>query len=457
MIPVITACLVTVVAGWLLIKRFPSQMVLLFAGLAVIYVSILCGVDSFLPKGVKPTGFVGFDPIQLLVSVAAKQVSGIGLIIMVSGGFAGYMSQIGASNALVNLVADPLKRLSSPYLLLALAFIIGQLLNVVIISAAGLTMLLLVSFYPILTRVGVSKAAAASTIVLSTSLCTGPLFGTQQLAAKTVGLDPTAYMVEYQLVCTVPALFVMAFAVWVMQKYFDKKNDDVYGDSVIEKKTEERACPVWYAAFPFVPIIFLFVFSKFGIDSIKLGVNQVLFLTWLLVILIEIVRRRDVKGVMSDAMTMFKKMGQMFGGIVALIICAEVFATSLRVSGLIDGIIGLAFNTGFGVTGMTAVLSAITGGITLLVGSAIAAFATFASLSQDIHASMGGDLGGMVNPMHLAGTVFRSMSPVAGCVIAAALAAGVSPMAICRRTAVPCIAGFAVIWVMNQLFNTGLV
>lgn len=158
---------------------------------------------------------------------------------------------------------------------------------------------------------------------------------------------------------------------------------------------------------------------------------------------------------MADAMTMFKKMGQMFGGIVVLIICAEVFATSLRVSGLIDGIIGLAFNTGFGVTGMTAVLSAITGGITLLVGSAIVAFATFASLSADIHASMGGDLGGMVNPMHLAGTVFRSMSPVAGCVIAAALAAGVSPMAICRRTAVPCIAGYAVIWVMNQLFNTG--
>lgn len=453
MIPIATAVLATVIVGWMLIRKYPSQMVLLFAGLAVIYVSILCGTDAILPKGTKPSGFIGFDPFSLLAAISVKQITGIGLIVMVSGGFAGYMSQIGASNALVNLVADPLSRLSKPYVLLAVAFIIGQLLNVVIISAAGLTMLLLVSFYPILTRVGVSKASAAATIVLSTSLCTGPLFGTQQLAAKTVGLDPTAYMVEYQLICTVPALIVMAISIYFAQKYFDRRNDDQYGDAVIEKAPEQRQCPAWYAVFPFVPIVLLFVFSDFGISSVRLGVIQVLFLTWIAVVLIELVRRRDIRSVFTDAMAMFKKMGQMLGGIVALIICAEVFATSLRVSGLIDAIIGLAFTAGFDVTGMTAILSAITGAITLLVGSAIAAFATFASLSLDIHASMGGDLGGLVNPMHLAGTVFRSMSPVAGCVIAAALAAGVSPIAICRRTAIPCITGYATIWVMNALFN----
>lgn len=182
-----------------------------------------------------------------------------------------------------------------------------------------------------------------------------------------------------------------------------------------------------------------------------------LFMTWIVVVFIEMIRLKDLKLVLKDAMVMFKKMGQIFGGIVALVICAEFFATSLRISGLVDAIINMAFDTGFGVTGMTAVLSAITGGLTLIVGSAIAAFATFASLSADIHNNLGGNLGGMVNPMHLAGTVFRSMSPVAGCVIAAALAAGVSPIAICHRTAIPCIVGFAVIWIMNSLFNTGTV
>lgn len=456
MIPVVVAAIVTIIAGWMLIKRYQTQMVLLIAGLIIIYVSVLCGVDSILPKGVKATGFLGFDPVELISAVSKKQLTSVGLIIMVSGGFAGYMSQIGASNALVKLVAEPLKRISSPYLLLAVAYMLGQCINLVIVSAAGLTMLLLVSFYPILLKLGVSRAAAASSLVCSCGIAAGPLFGTQQLAAKTVGLDPTAYFVEWQLICGLPAMIAIAVSLYFVQRYFDKKNDDVYSEAVIDKKAEERVCPTWYAIFPFVPIVLLFVFSKFGISSVKLSVNTALFLTWLAVIIIEIIRRRDINAVFKDAAVMFKKMGQMFGGIVALVICAEVFATSLRASGLIQSIIDVAYSTGFGVTGMTGVLTFLVGVITALTGSGVGAFASFASLANDVHNSLGGSLPAMVVPMHLASSVFRSMSPVAGCVIAAAVAAGVSPMAICRRTWLPLCIGFAVIFASNLIFNMGM-
>lgn len=456
MIPVIVAAIVTIIAGWLLIKRYQTQMVLLVAGLIIIYVAVLCGVDSIMPKGAKATGFIGFDPIALIGAISKKQLTSVGLIIMVSGGFAGYMSQIGASNALVKLVAEPLKKISSPYILLAIAYILGQCMNIVIVSAAGLTMLLLVSFYPILLRIGVSRAAAASALVCSCGIAAGPLFGTQQLAAKTIGMDPMAFFVEYQLVCAVPAMIAIAITLYFVQKYFDKKNDDIYSEAVIDKKEEPRKCPAWYAIFPFVPIILLFVFSKFGISSIKLDVNSALFLTWLCVMVIELVRRRDINAVFKDAAVMFKKMGQMFGGIVALVICAEVFATSLRVSGLIQSIIDLAYSTGSGSVGMTAVLTALVGIITTLTGSGVGAFASFASLANDVHNSLGGDLAAMVVPMHLASSVFRSMSPVAGCVIAAALAAGVSPMAICRRTWLPLCVGFAVIFVVDLVVNMGM-
>ncbi len=456
MFPVLFAALVTVIAGWMLVKRYQTQMVLLIAGLLIIYVAVLCGVESLLPKGAKPTGFIGFDPIELISAVSKKQLTSVGLIIMVSGGFAGYMSQIGASNALVKLVAEPLKRVSGPYILLAIAYMLGQCINLVIVSAAGLTMLLLVSFYPILLRIGVSRAAAASALVCSCALSAGPLFGTQQLAAKTAGLDPTVYFVEYQLICAVPAMITIAAALFFVQKYFDKKNDDVYTEAVMDKKVEERLCPSWYAVFPFVPIVLLFVFSKFGVSSIKLDVTTSLFLTWLAVVAIELVRRRDINAVFKDAVVMFKKMGQMFGGIVALVICAEVFATALRVSGLIQAIIDLAYSTGFGVTGMTGVLTALVGLVTTLTGSGVGAFASFASLATDVHNSLGGDLPSMLVPMHLSCSVFRSMSPVAGCVIAAAAAAGVSPMAICRRTALPLCLGFVVIFAMDLFFNMGI-
>ena len=219
------------------------------------------------------------------------------------------------------------------------------------------------------------------------------------------------------------------------------------------KNTADRPCPSWYAHFTFVPIVLLFVFSKFGISSIKLNVITALMLTWLSVIVIELARLRDIKKVFADAMVMWKKMAAMFGGIVALVICAEVFATSLRVSGLINAIIDSASAGGFGVTAMTGVLTALVGVITTLTGSGVGAFASFASLANDVQAQLGGNLAAMVTPMHIASSLFRSMSPVAGCVIAAAVAAGISPMAICRRTWLPLCVGFVVFFVTNLLVN----
>ncbi len=75
------ALVVTVLAGWAIIKRLSTSMVLLFAGLAMISFAVICGVHGFLPKGVKPSGFVWFDIFELLRSIATKQTSGIGLLI----------------------------------------------------------------------------------------------------------------------------------------------------------------------------------------------------------------------------------------------------------------------------------------------------------------------------------------------------------------------------------------
>ena len=93
------AVIVTVIAGWALIKRVQTHMVLLFAGLAILICVALAGT-GFLPKGVKPSGFWLFDIFATLKSIATKQSSGIGFLIMTAGGFAAYMDRIGAAKAL---------------------------------------------------------------------------------------------------------------------------------------------------------------------------------------------------------------------------------------------------------------------------------------------------------------------------------------------------------------------
>lgn len=157
------AVVVTAIAGWGLIKRYQTHMVLLFAGLAILICVALAGV-GFLPKGVKPSGFWLFDIFATLKSIATKQSAGIGFLIMTAGGFAAYMDRIGAAKALVDVAVRPLSALKAPYLVLAFGYIVGQLLVIVIPSAAGLAMLLLVALFPILKAVGVSAAAAAAVI-----------------------------------------------------------------------------------------------------------------------------------------------------------------------------------------------------------------------------------------------------------------------------------------------------
>ena len=427
-------------------------MVLLFAGLAMISFAIICGVHGFLPKGVKPSGFVWFDIFEVLRSIAAKQSSGIGFLIMVAGGFAAYMDRIGAARALVHVCIKPLKALSSPYLVLVLGYMIGQILVTVIPSAAGLAMLLLVALFPILRGVGVSAAAAAAVIGTSAGMTLGPASGTANLAAKVAEMDPIIYFVQCQLPVAIPTLIVVAICHYFVQKYYDKKNDDVYSEAILTKKDDDRQVPLWYAILPVLPIALMIIFSKLVYSAIKLNTISALLLVWVVTVLIELIRRRDAKEVLKDGAFIFKAMGNMFASIVALIICAEFFATGLKVTGLINGLITNAQHLGLGLNGMTVVLTGVVGLVTFLTGSGVGAFSSFAALAQDVAGGLGGTAAAFVTPMQFASGMLRAMSPVAGVIIAVAGAAGVSPMAIVRRTWIPMIAGMITIIIANYVF-----
>ena len=412
------AVIVTVIAGWALIKRVQTHMVLLFAGLAILICVALAGT-GFLPKGVKPSGFWLFDIFATLKSIATKQSAGIGFLIMTAGGFAAYMDRIGAAKALVDVAVKPLAALKAPYLVLAFGYIIGQLLVIVIPSAAGLAMLLLVALFPILKAVGVSGAAAAAVIGTSAGMTFAPTAGTASLAAKVANLDPIIYLVQYQLPLAVPTLIVAAIAHYFVQRYYDKKGDDQTAEVVDVKKSDVPVVPKWYALFPVLPIALLIIFSKLVVTSIKLDTVA--------------------------------SLGKMFTGIVALIICAEFFATGLKTSGLIDVIIDSANNVGAGMGAMTVILTAIVSLVTFLTGSGVGAYSSFASLAPDVAAGFGGSVEALVTPMQFASGMIRAMSPVAGVIIAVAGAAGVSPMAIVRRTWIPMLLGMIATLIFNQI------
>ena len=454
-VDVLMPCFALVViglTGLMIVKRYQTAMVLLMAGLSMIIFAVVCGVTGFLPKGMKSSGLIWFDVIDLLRSIAVKQVSGIGLLIMVAGGFASYMDRIGAARALVNVCITPLKSLSSPYLIMVFGYLIGQMLCMVIPSAAGLAMLLLVALYPILVGGGVSPVASAAVIVTCSGMAMGPGSGTSNLAARVAGMDPIIYFVQCQLPVVIPSLVVIAICHYFVQRYYDRRNDDVYTEENIKNTVEQRPVPVWYALLPPLPIALMIIFSPLTFSSIRLNTISALLLVWIAVVVLEMVRRREVKEVLKDGSCVFKSMGSMFTSIVALIICAEFFANGLKITGLIDALIVHAQNLGLGLNGMTVVLTSVVGIVSVLTGSGVGAFSSFAALAPDVASGLGGSAASFVNPMQLSCGIMRSISPVAGAMIAMAGAVGVTPVALIRRTFIPMIAGFVAVLLFNFLF-----
>lgn len=139
------ALLIVVLTGIGIVKKLQVNILLLFAGIALNVLAILGGNMDLLPKGTHSTGFIGFDLFALLAALSKHQVATTGFIILVSGGFAAYMDQIGATDKLVSVCLKPLRKLRNPYLIMGAVFILGHFLGFVVTSAAGMAMLLAVS------------------------------------------------------------------------------------------------------------------------------------------------------------------------------------------------------------------------------------------------------------------------------------------------------------------------
>lgn len=108
--------------------------------------------------------------------------------------------------------AKPLSLIKNPYIILAAVFIVGHCLGLVITSAAGLAMLMVVTVYPLIIRVGCSPLAAAAVVASVLAIGYAPASGTANIASQLVHLDPIEYLVRYQLPMAVPTILAMALA-----------------------------------------------------------------------------------------------------------------------------------------------------------------------------------------------------------------------------------------------------
>jgi len=436
MLEICIAAIVIWGISYLVIKNYKPQTVIFFGGMILFACAVILGKPIIDAK--QSMGNTWFDIFKVVENMFSTRVAGLGLMIMSVAGFVRYMDHIGASKAFVSIGVKPLHYVKSPYLVLALGYLIGQLMKMAITSAAGLGMLLMATMFPILTAFGVSRAAAAAIIVTSSCIDLGPAAATSNLIAKTAGIDVVTYFVHYQLVIAIIVMVTVAILHFFVQKWFDKKENNMTARAELAAtvKDEERS-PAIYALLPVIPLLMIFIFSPIVGSKIKMSLVSAMFFGIFVSLLFEYIRHRDGKKVFKSIQHFFDGMGGAFASIVTLVVAGETLANGLIAIGAVDIVLNASKMAGFGADAMTILLQVVITGATLVTGSGDASMFSFVGLAPVIAKQYNMDPVHLLLPMQFAATLARAVSPISAVCIAVAGIAAISPVEVAKRTAIP--------------------
>ena len=434
---VVISAIVTFWVGYLIYKKYKPQPVLFMGGMVMMYLAVILGYGQILgPKAT--TGSVFFDAFEFIRATLSSTAGKLGLNIMSVGAFAKYMDKIGASRALVRMTIKPLLALKSPYLVMSGTWIVGMLIGLCINSASGLAMLLMVTMFPILMGLGVSRLSA--TAAVATTLCfdwspsdTGTI-----LSAETAGVDPVFYWSHYQVPIVAVAFVVVGVLHYLTQKYMDKRDGHVVKPIEVESvKDEADTAPAFYAILPVIPLALILSFSSLWITSIKMNIVMAMFIGLFIGVCCEFIRHRDGKKVFGDIQVFFDGLGLQMANVITLIVAGQTFAQGLISMGTISAMIDGSKGLGFGPMSMMLVMVAIIAGSAIVMGSGNAPFFAFAALTPAVAASTGLHPVLMLLPMHFAASIMRNCSPITAVIVVSSGMGGVSSFDLVKRTAIP--------------------
>lgn len=452
MLGLLIGIIVTVFVGYYIFKGYKAQTVLFAGGLILMACAIIFNFAPIIAED-KSTGFVWFDLFEWIKNNFSSRASGLGLTIMAVAGFAKYMEHIGASTALVKITIAPIKKLNSPYIILAVGYLVGQLLNIFIPSASGLGVLLMVTMYPILVGAGVSPLAATAMIGTASCLDLGPASGNANLAATTGGVDVSLYFTQQQIPVGLLVSAGIAISHYLVQKHYDKKEGyDLDTVTVSTSEELDEKAPKFYAILPLLPLFLILAFSKLLISSIKMDVITAMLISVAIALLLEVIRYKGTKEVVGSIQVFFDGMGKQFATVVTLIVAGETFANGLTSVGAIDAIISGAQSAGLGANIMIIIMTAIISVTAIVMGSGNAPFFAFAALAPDTAAAVGINAIKILLPMQFAAGIARSISPITAVIVAVAGVANLDPFKVVKRTAIPMLVGLILTLVGTFIF-----
>ena len=433
----ILICLIIIaITGILLMKRYQPQPILIGMGILMMYIAYEGSWINAILDESQSTGVLVFDAMEIVRITTSENVVSLGLMIMTCAGYAKYIEHIGAGTRLAHTFIRPLYRLNRPYIVLALMFLLNMGLSICVPNPLSLALLMMVTIYPVLLRLGVSPIGAAAVIATGHLMDVGPGAVSTLLIAKTLNIPVPNYFVGYQLRLYFLVAVVTAVAHFLWQRYRDRLDGPMdVGDC--ESIPEAPIGPKLYMIFPLLPLCFILGFSQYGLPGVKMNVTLAMMLAFGLALLAEFIRHRNLRTVLKSTTVFFEGMGNQFSYAVTLIIGGQVFAQGLVSLGLIDSLVSTLQTLSLNSVGLTSVMGGGMLGLSMVTGSNVAPLFTLVPLVPDIVSNLGLDPITTMLGMQNGASLGLFLSPISPVMVGVAGVAHIKSVDLLKRTSVP--------------------
>ena len=433
----ILICLIIIaITGILLMKRYQPQPILIGMGILMMFIAYEGNWIHAILDESQTTGILAFDAMDIVRITTSENVVSLGLMIMTCAGYAKYMEHIGAGTRLAHTFIKPLYRLNRPYIVLALMFLLNMGLSICVPNPLSLALLMMVTIYPVLLRLGVSPVGAAAVIATGHLMDVGPGAVSTLLIAKTLNIPVPNYFVGYQLRLYFLVAVVTAVAHFLWQRYRDRL-DGPMDAGVCESIPEAPIGPKIYMIFPLLPLCFILGFSQYGLPGVKMNVTLAMMLAFGIALLAELIRHRNLRTVLKSTTVFFEGMGNQFSFAVTLIIGGQVFAQGLVSLGLIDSLVSALQTLSLNSEGVTSVMGGGMLGLSMVTGSNVAPLFTLVPLMPNIVSNLGLDPITTMLGMQNGASLGLFLSPISPVMVGVAGVAHIKSVDLLKRTSVP--------------------
>lgn len=404
---VIAGLAIVVITFSAIIKKFETRLVLFLSGI------LMCVIGGDISAGT--TAFV-------------KEFTNAGLVptICTVLGFSYVMEYTGCSNHMVYCISALLKKFT--FIIIPGTVMVTFFINIALPSAAGCAAAVGALLIPALIRSGVHPAMAGSAVFLGTwgsVMSPGLMFNPQ--VAELAGVDIMTVIGTFSLQTIIAALVAACILTGIA--IFKRENKGYVQENQVEAEDNFKINYL-YAIVPIIPLVLLVTGSK------QVGLTPEITVPVAMLIGTAIgciIVRPNVK---EATKKFFRGTGDGMCDVVGLIAAAACFTAGMKMIGLTDALIE-AMKSSQQIAQVAAAYGPFVIGV--LSGSGNAAALAFNGAVTPHAADFGYGIVELGSMAQIGAGLGRCMSPVAGAGIIIAKMAGVAPMELAKRNAIPTI------------------